>query len=154
MTVWESPVSETVEWYTPPELFDRLGIRFDLDVAAPPDGVAWVPADRYVNEVDNGLWVPWTGRVWCNPPYDDIEPWVDRITSHGDGMLLVFSRTETRAWQKAARHASATAFLRDRLSFIRDDGFQGRAAAGSTLFAFGAYCADALRRANLGWTVG
>ena len=32
--VHERPVGATVEWYTPPELFDALGLTFDLDPAA------------------------------------------------------------------------------------------------------------------------
>jgi hypothetical protein len=151
--VWEPAVGATVEWYTPPGLFDSLGIRFDLDVAAPPGGVAWVPCDKYLTAEDNGLWVPWSGRVWCNPPYDDVDPWAEKIAAHGDGMLLMFSRTETRAWQTAAKAASAVSFLRDRLWFHRSDGYRGRAAAGSTLFAFGPECAEALVRADLGWTI-
>lgn len=151
--VWEPAVGATVEWYTPPELFEVLGLRFELDPASPEPPVSWVPADRHYSAADNGLWLPWSGRVWLNPPYDDVDPWVDRIVAHGLGMLLIFSRTETRAWQKAAKAATAVAFLRDRLHFIRGDGYRGRAAAGSTLFAFGPECAEALVRADLGWTV-
>lgn len=33
---------ETVEWYTPPAIFDRLGLRFDLDPCSPPGGLPWV----------------------------------------------------------------------------------------------------------------
>lgn len=151
--MWEAAVGATVEWYTPPELLETLGLRYDLDPAAPVGGVPWVPADRHYSSSDNGLWLPWTGRVWLNPPYDDVDPWVERMVAHGDGMLLVFSRTETRAWQRAAAAASAIAFLRDRLHFIRQDGFRGRAAAGSTLFAFGSVAAAAVVAADLGWTV-
>lgn len=35
MTVHETPVGATVEWYTPPALFDTLGLTFDLDPASP-----------------------------------------------------------------------------------------------------------------------
>jgi hypothetical protein len=38
-----------VEWYTPPEIFDALGIHFDIDAASPQSGpVPWVPADRFI----------------------------------------------------------------------------------------------------------
>src|SRR5574340_36818 len=28
----------------------------------------------------NTLVVPWKGKCWCNPPYSNITPWVDKIT--------------------------------------------------------------------------
>lgn len=35
-------------WYTPPWVFEGLGVTFDLDVAAPADPLPWVPArQRY-----------------------------------------------------------------------------------------------------------
>lgn len=37
-----STPATTCEWFTPPEMFDALGIDFDLDPAAPPGSPAWV----------------------------------------------------------------------------------------------------------------
>ena len=37
MGAYERP-GESDEWYTPAYIFDALGERFDLDVAAPPAG--------------------------------------------------------------------------------------------------------------------
>lgn len=151
MTVHEQPVSETVEWYTPRSLFDALGVRFDLDVAAPRGGVPWVPADRYLTIDDNALMAPWTGRVWLNPPYGPIATkFLHRMSEHGNGIALVASRTETRAWQRTALSADLTCFLRDRLYFVRADGFTGRSSHASTLFAWGADCVGALARSGLG----
>jgi hypothetical protein len=67
---YQAPVGATVEWYTPPEVFERLGLTFDLDPCAPAIGAEWIPAaKRYAIEAgDNGLWLPWIGRVWLNPP--------------------------------------------------------------------------------------
>jgi len=31
----ESARNESVDWYTPPELFDALGLTFDLDPCSP-----------------------------------------------------------------------------------------------------------------------
>lgn len=155
MTVHEQPWGDSREWMTPPELFDALGIRFDIDVASPMAGPnPAVPADRFYTPRENGLMQTWTGRIWCNPPYGPPGvAFVDRMIFHRNGMLLLPSRTETRAYQRAAAAADAVCFLRDRLWFTRADGHRGRASFGSTLFAFGAECADALRRADLGWTV-
>lgn len=51
------------DYYTPREVFERLGLTFDLDVCAPPGGVPWVPARRYYTTADDGLSQPWFGRV-------------------------------------------------------------------------------------------
>lgn len=149
--VHERPVGATVEWYTPPSLFETLGLTFDLDPASPgPRVVPWVPAKVHV--LDHGQNVGWFGRVWLNPPYGpDLPAFVERMCQHGDGLMLTASRTETRWWQAAAQSADALCLLRDRLHFIRNDGLQARSSHASTLFAWGEDCVEALRRANLGW---
>jgi DNA N-6-adenine-methyltransferase Dam len=155
MTVHEKPWGDTREWFTPPELFDALGLRFDLDPASPMSGpVPWVPAGRFYSPRENGLTSSWTGRVWLNPPYGpSAVAFVQRMAAHQNGMLLVPARTETRWFQHAAHEADRVTFLRERLYFIRADGFRGRSSHASVLMAYGQDCADALRRADLGWTV-
>lgn len=151
MTVHERPVGATVEWYTPPEFFARLGMRFDMDPASPGHRVVpWVPARHHVTA--NGQHVAWYGSVWLNPPYGPALPeFVQRMCDHGRGVMLVPSRTETAWWQRAALSADAVVFLRDRLHFIRDDGFQARASFGSCLFVWGWKEVEAVVSANLGW---
>lgn len=152
----ETPIGLTAEWWTPPELFQRLALRFDLDVAAPRGGVPWVPADRYLTIDDNGLVAPWSGLVWCNPPFGALLPrFAARMVAHGCGVLLLPARTETRAFQASAPAADAVAFLRDRLAFVPAVGERNRAAGFATvLLAYGPVAADAVRRADLGWTIG
>jgi hypothetical protein len=154
MTVHESPVGETSEWYTPPELFNRLGLAFDVDVASPMAGpVPWVPAGTFLSPRENGLTAPWEGRVWCNPPYGPAAAtFVHRMAAHGDGVLLVPARTETRWFQHAVQSAAAVAFLRDRLHFIREDGMQARSSFASVLMGWGTECAAAIAKADFGWT--
>ena len=95
MTQHERPVGATVEWYTPPELFAALGVTFDLDPAA-SFGAAHVPARQFIIKEDDGLAGPWGGHVWLNPPYGPAGvPFIERMIVHGDGLLLLPSRTET-----------------------------------------------------------
>lgn len=150
MSLHEAPVGATVEWYTPASLFDALGVRFDLDPAAAAG--APVPADFTYNKAYDGLAHEWVGHVWLNPPYGPAGVrFIDRMIAHGDGLLLLPSRTETAAYQRALAAATTFCLLRDRLWFVRNDGATGRAAFGSTLFAFGAWAAGVLRSADLGW---
>lgn len=60
------------EWAFIRELEDRFG-TFTLDAAAAKHNAK---AKRYYTRDDDGLAQPWTGRVWCNPPYSDCGAWV------------------------------------------------------------------------------
>lgn len=77
------------DYYTPAWIFDRLGLRFDLDPCSPPGGPHHVPADRYYTQEDNGLTAPWSGLVWMNPPFSKATPWVTRWTHHAEGVALL-----------------------------------------------------------------
>lgn len=145
----------TVEWYTPPAIFDALRLSFDLDPCAPPLPAAdWIPAARRYTARDDGLTQPWAGRVWLNPPYGrDAAAWMDRLAAHGDGIALVFARTDTAWWHRVAPRADLICFIAGRIAFIDPTGYQDRrrnAGAPSALLAFGAACADAVQSSKLG----
>lgn len=143
------------EWYTPPAVFDALGLTFDLDPAAPSGGVPWVPATRYFSKRDDGLAQPWDGsRVWLNPPYGRAtDRWLGKLADHGDGLALVFARTDTAWFQRVATEATALCFIGGRLRFHRPDGSPGDTAPSpSLLVAFGLPCALGLAEAGLGQT--
>lgn len=77
------------EVYTSPFVFETLGLRYDLDVAAPIGGAPWVPADRFYTIEDDGLAQPWEGRIWMNPPYSKPRPWIEKFIEHAHGIVLV-----------------------------------------------------------------
>lgn len=152
----ESTYNESQEWYTPPEVFRSLGLRFDLDVASPgPDAVPWVPADKHLTFEDSALLQRWGGVVWCNPPYgNETAIWVEKFCQHRNGVMLVFARTDTAWFHKHARRADVICFVRGRIKFIRADGFQGGGSgAASMLIGFGERCVSAIRQSNLGLCV-
>jgi len=149
----ESTFNESKEWYTPPAIFNALGLRFDMDVASPgAAAVPWIPATRHLTVVENGLITPWEGRIWLNPPYGSDTPvWMSRFAAYDNGIMLVFARTDTAWFHEHAARCRALCFIRGRVSFIRADGKTGGGAgAGSLLIAQGQECADALRRCGLG----
>jgi hypothetical protein len=151
----EQSVGATAEWYTPKEFFDRLGMTFDLDPASPgADVVPWVPAARHFTVRDNGLMQPWEGRVWLNPPYGPTAvPFLHRLAEHGDGLALVFSRTETAWWRAVASRADIVCFVSARIHHIRKDGFQAPATMGSALLVFGERNVAPVIASGLGWCV-
>lgn len=90
---------------TDPAFFASLHERFDftLDAAASSDNAKC--AKFYTREL-NGLVHPWMDeRVWCNPPYSEIGPWVEKAWAESQlcpviVMLLPANRTEQKWWQR------------------------------------------------------
>ena len=127
-------------WLTPPHIIEALG-PFDLDPCCPPN-MPWQTAAQMVCRPDDGLAVDWTGkRVWLNPPYGrEAIPFLRKMakTSEGGGILLIFARTDTSAWQDwIFPYAYGILFLRGRLRFCRPDGTPGETAtAPSALVAY------------------
>jgi hypothetical protein len=109
------------EWLTPPDLLRTLG-AFDLDPCSPVDR-PWPTATRHLTWKDNGLLVPWEGRVWCNPPYGrEAGRWLARCAEHGNATALIFARTETSDWvEHVWKKADAILFLFGRLHFYHVD---------------------------------
>lgn len=121
------------DWYTPPWVFDGLGLTFDLDVAAPPGGVPWIPAKRYFTEEDNGLEQVWDGVVWCNPPYSAPTDWCHRFAHHPDMALLIRADLSTGGPFVAYSTADAMWASDGRLNFVDGVGEKGGAVTFSTV---------------------
>jgi len=149
MGVWER-IGESDEWYTPRYIFDALGCRFDVDVAAPPEGPRHVPATNWISE--NSLETEWRGFVWMNPPFggrNGLAPWLDKFFAHGNGVALTPDRTSAPWWQAAAARADAILFISPKVRFERPDGSQGKNPSnGVSLFAAGEVAVAALLRAR------
>jgi phage N-6-adenine-methyltransferase len=123
----------------------RLGYPFDLDVAAAEHNAK---APAYYTREGDGLTKPWTGNVWCNPPYSDIRAWVEKAWDEWGGhdpiihslrltrgqapwrisMLLPANRTEQSWWQDLVEpfrdqpdSPLRVEFLRGRMRFDRPD---------------------------------
>lgn len=101
------------EWFTPPELIKALG-EFDLDPCSPVNRPWDTAKKHYTKEVD-GLW---EGRVWLNPPYGkETFKWIERLAHHGDGIALIFARTDTKGFHEQYL-LRQTAFSFSRAGFL------------------------------------
>lgn len=135
------PLEEVDDRGTSPEVFDPLMERFGftLDVAAAPHNAK---CDRYFTRADDGLAQSWAGeRVWCNPPYSNLNAWVAKaweewgVGGRGLGsalhadlivMLVPANRPEQGWWQDhiepyrdRPNSSLRVEFLRGRQRFIR-----------------------------------
>lgn len=126
------PVMQKDEWLTPPWLLEKLG-QFDLDPCSPGDRRPWDTAKAHYSLPDDGLSLPWEGRVWCNPPYGlEATKWLKRCYEHGNATALIFARTETKmffdyVWDKA----HSILFIKGRLFFHHVNGEQAKANSGA-----------------------
>lgn len=151
MALHEQCVGVTDEWYTPPHVFEALGVEFDIDVASPGfDFTPWIPADRFITA--DSLMVPWKGFVWMNPPFgarNGLMPWLKKFFEHGDGIALVPDRTSAPWWQEYAPRSDLALFIAPKLKFIGANGKAGKSPAqGTTLLAVGEAAVEALCRAK------
>lgn len=90
----------TDRWLTPADIAALLG-RFDLDVCSEAGG-SHIQADRYysLDRGEDGLVLPWEGRVFCNPPYSAPLAWARRLAAHpGPWVALVKMDPTTRWWR-------------------------------------------------------
>ena len=113
-------------WQTPKSLFKALDNEFDFycDVAASDKNHL---CDAYFTEKDNALencW-DWFGSNWCNPPYSDITPWVNKaIQQHQQGktiVMLVPADTSVKWFKLAYESCNEVRFISGRISFINAD---------------------------------
>ena len=113
---------------TTPEVFDPLHERFGftVDVAASEHN-AKLP--RYFDREVDGLVQDWSGEhVWCNPPYSDLRPWLEKAWGSDCPivvMLVPANRTEQGWWQELVEPYRDRAgsplrveFIKGRLRFI------------------------------------
>ena len=136
------------EWYTPKNIFDALGLEFDLDPCSPSEGSV-VPAKQVYSLPFDGLTAPWFGLVWVNPPYSSPKNWVEKWFEHGNGLLLVpTSKAKWRVplWESQKTHLCSVRPIK----FNRPNGKTEAISWPLDLWAIGDVSSQALMRSNLG----
>lgn len=123
---------ETDIWLTPLSIIEKLG-KFDLD----PCGESFHKTANIIY-TKNGLEQPWFGRVWLNPPYSEVEQWLKKLVSHGNGIALVFARMDVKWVHNIIPCASSVFFPKGRMWFLTKElKKKGNAGAPSMFLSFG-----------------
>ena len=149
-TSFERCENTKVEWLTPPELVKQLG-EFDLDPCSPIDAPFYHATNHYTI-IDDGLSKEWKGRVYLNPPYGrGMELWLEKLKQHGNGIALIFARTETKCFFEHIWHdADAILFVKGRIKFYHVSGVQGGTPGAPSVFiAYGKENAIALQNSGI-----
>lgn len=151
-----APAGLTTEtWLTPKNVVEALvaangGELFDVDPCTPSiPKMPWPIAKRRFTLETDGLLQPGVAKPWnpkdfyfVNPPYTRgvIDQWMSKVAAQGNGLALVFVRSDVRWWHESVRgRASGLFFVRGRLSFCDVHGVpgKGKATASSVLIAYG-----------------
>lgn len=151
----QSSKSGTNDWFTPPAIIEALGgaDSFDLDPCS-ADVRPFETARAYYTAQDNGLLLPWFGRVYLNPPYSNplLARFMARMAAHACGIALIFARTETKAFHRYVwGAATGILFLRGRLNFHLPSGERAKRNGGapSVLISYGDEDRDILAAAPI-----
>jgi hypothetical protein len=157
------------EWYTPPDYIERArrvmgGI--DLDPASSRIANQTVKATTFYTAKDNGLSLPWHGRVWMNPPYAQplIDEFAEAVASKyesgeiAQACVLVNNGTETQWFQRMLRSASAVCFPQGRVRFLDPAGVpSGAPLQGQAVLYFGVetqvFAAEFASVGRIAWSV-
>ncbi len=117
--------SNTDQWATPQEFFDRLNrvFRFETDVCALPENAKCA---RFFSPEMDGLKQDWQGVCWMNPPYGrEIGKWVEKAfrSAKENGATVVCllpARVDTRWWHDFCAQGEFL-FVKGRLKFGGSD---------------------------------
>lgn len=121
--------SQRDDWCTPHVVANLLrehffGGKFDLDPCSNAGSILPARAEYRLDRGQNGLHLPWVGDVFVNPPFSLLREFAAKAAAeHKAGrtneiILLMASRTDTRAWHESVATASAVCFWRGRMTFL------------------------------------
>lgn len=110
-------------WLTPLNLFNELNkeFNFDLDAATEPNNPLDTP--NFFTKQDNSLTKEWNGNVFLNPPYSNIDQWVEKAFNEYERdrdrviVMLIPSRTDTKYFHKLIAPYAEVRFIKGRLKF-------------------------------------
>jgi phage N-6-adenine-methyltransferase len=127
-------------WNTPAPLVALVRTvlgAIDVDPASNDAAQEVVQATTFYTLETNGLAHEWLGRVYANPPYSNVEPFVSKLFAEFDAgrtteaIVLVNARSSS-AWFQALAARAWRCELRQRVKFWRPerpDGSKGRQAS-------------------------
>lgn len=103
------------DWQTPPDFFNELHeeFKFNLDGAASEHNALLPERSTIENPI------PWSGRrVFCNPPWSDIPPFLEYAAQAELAVLLVPARTNARWFHRALELGAEVRFFKGRIKFL------------------------------------
>ena len=132
------------EWYTPPDLIAKVRAvlgEIDIDPASNAHAQKTVRAKRFYTKEDDGLSKPWSGRVFCNPPYSTslVQAFTRKLLAEKPeaAIYLVNNCTDAGWFHELLSACAAVCFTRGRLAFFNRSGQAFQTRQGQAIFYFG-----------------
>lgn len=120
-------------WATPPAFVAQLEARYGAFQLDPCATRATAKAPRFYTPRQNGLLRPWDGRVFLNPPYSEVLPWVERaarLTRRGRCPLVIALLppcVDTGWWHDWVLPYAQILWVRGRIHFLGENGKPAKA---------------------------
>ncbi len=134
-------------WLTPEAMIEDVrrahGGQIDLDPATEASNPTG--ARRFYTVREDGLKKSWRGRIFLNPPYSPVEPWIDKaVAEAGNGakiFLLLPIRLDALYHHRLLAAATDVLILKGRVRFARADGGEAKNPAfGSMIVGLNVSC--------------
>jgi site-specific DNA-methyltransferase (adenine-specific) len=115
--------SNSSEWSTPQDFFNKLDWRFGKFTLDPCATCENHKTKQYYTTKDNGLTQDWSGEtVFVNPPYSHISLWIEKAYRESQKpdtrvVILIPARTDTKYWHNYVMKAKEIHFIKGRLKF-------------------------------------
>lgn len=136
--------SQCHDWETPKSIYNKLDTMFGpfvLDSCADKENAK---CQNYysLENGQNGLILPWQGKIFCNPPYKTIDKWIKKayieaIKQKSTVVMLLPSRTDTKWFCTYCMKAKEIYFLKGRIKF---ENAKNTAPFPSLIAIFDGYC--------------
>lgn len=117
------------EWYTPRDIAAAITWAFGGEIACDPcypsNGGSPIQAKVTYTQDQNGLEHPWADGTYCNPPFSDTKPWIQRAIQEAEAgnrvYLLLPVHTDTITQLAVINAAVDVLLLKNRVSFVFPD---------------------------------
>jgi len=105
------------EWETPLDIFQqgikRTGIIPELDVCCTKQNTKCI---SYFTKEGNGLYLEWIRDWFCNPPYSEVDKWIERANNQSmkhktNGFMLIFHKSDTKWYHKYIYNIETESYL-------------------------------------------
>jgi hypothetical protein len=104
--------SITDNWSTPIDLYESLNKEFNFN---------FDPCPLSENPRIDGLTIEWGESTFCNPPYSKLKDWCKKAYEESlkgkNIVMLIPSRTDTKAWHDYVMKSHEIRFIKGRLKF-------------------------------------
>lgn len=117
--------SDRDRYFTSDEILALVAEQWPHGIDLDPcwDGLSAVQAERCydIRADQDGLALPWQGKVWLNPPYSRPAPWLARAAQHqldgGETLALVPAAVGSDYWRIHVWPFASVCFLNPRPKF-------------------------------------